>query len=87
MESLDYRYHAVHTNSVLAKPANDGSYIIYVAHDADIAQLPPRLRDGANWLTTAGHDCGTMCFRWIHQQSDPVPQPDIGLVTLGQLLS
>ena len=34
MESLDYRYHSIHTNSSLATPDDDGSgsYTILVCH-------------------------------------------------------
>ncbi len=64
MESLDYRYHRIHTNMHLAHYEADGSVRLIVAH-ADPG-LP-------NWLETAGHDAGTMCFRWVKATSHPVP--------------
>ncbi len=56
MESLDYRYHRIHVNKHTAVYAPDGGCTIVVAH-----------RDPGvpNWLETAGHGHGTMCFRWI----------------------
>jgi hypothetical protein len=78
MESLDYRYHKVHTNSVLATP--DSPFSPDTSTDttgmgsgagAGAGEVPPvsftlvvtheeRRGGGGNWLTTAGHDCGTM---------------------------
>jgi hypothetical protein len=26
-----------------------------------------------NWITTAGHTQGTMCFRWVRADAHPVP--------------
>ena len=68
MESLDYRHHPVHTNSSLATPDADGlgGYTIVVAHDGDGRSdeaLDAASMRGATRLTTAGHECGTMCFR------------------------
>lgn len=56
MESLDYRYHRIHINKHSAEPAADGSVRIVIA-DRDPG-VP-------NWLETAGHRNGTLCFRWI----------------------
>jgi hypothetical protein len=65
MESLDYRYFTVHINKCTARYQEDGSVRIVAAHkDPGID----------NWLTTAGHSCGTMCFRWIRAQEHPQPQ-------------
>ena len=64
MESLDYRYHTIHTNKHLAHYEQDGSIRLVVAH-ADPG-LP-------NWLNTAGHSSGTMCFRWIMANEHPQP--------------
>jgi hypothetical protein len=102
MESLDYRYHKVHTNSVLAAPDHQHapttaapaagtptdpvSFTLIVAHHPPhhpssvseaytaagaAAGVAAGAGGGAggggvsasnrhNWLTTAGHDCGTM---------------------------
>ena len=57
MESLDYRYHTVHTNSSLARPNDDddSSYTIIVSHEDP--------NSGGhfygNWIETTGHECGT----------------------------
>jgi hypothetical protein len=56
MESLDYRWHRIHLNAHTAVANADGSVTIVVAH-----RDPGR----PNWLETAGHAVGTMCFRWI----------------------
>ena len=65
MESLDYRYHTIHTNKHLAHREEDGSIRLVVAHEDP--GLP-------NWIETAGHTCGTMCFRWIRAEAHPQPQ-------------
>ena len=65
MESLDYRYHTIHTNKHLAHQEEDGSIRLVVAHEDP--GLP-------NWIETAGHTSGTMCFRWIRAEAHPQPQ-------------
>ena len=65
MESLDYRFHNIHTNNHLAHYESDGSVRIIVAH-----QNPHR----PNWLNTTGHTSGTMCFRWVRAEDHPQPQ-------------
>lgn len=62
MESLDYRYHNVHFNKHTAVYEADGSVRIVVAH-----QRPPQ----ANWVETAGHRNGTLCWRWIGADRHP----------------
>ena len=74
MESLDYRYHRIHTNKHLAHYEDDGSIRIVVSH-AD-PSLP-------NWLETTGHSSGTMCFRWI--RADKPVQPSTRVVRFGDL--
>ena len=65
MESLDYRYHRIHVNKHTAEHNPDGSVRIVIA-DRDPG-VP-------NWLETAGHRKGTLCFRWISSAEivDPV---------------
>ena len=65
MESLDYRHHRIHTNKHLARYEDDGSVRLIVAH------APP---DHPNWIETAGHASGTMCFRWVRAQAHPQPR-------------
>ena len=65
MESLDYRHHRIHTNKHLARYEDDGSVRLIVAHEDP--GLP-------NWLETAGHTSGTMCFRWVRATEHPQPQ-------------
>jgi len=55
-QSLDYRYQRVHVNKSTAKYEDDGSVRIVVAHEDP---------GHPNWLTTEGHPCGAMLFRWI----------------------
>ena len=62
MESLDYRYHNIHFNKHTASYEDDGSVRIVVAH-----QRPPQ----PNWVETAGHEMGTLCWRWIGAQRHP----------------
>ena len=74
MESLDYRYHQIHTNKHLAQLEDDDSVRLVVAHENP--GLP-------NWLETAGHTSGTMCFRWVRAKEHP--QPQTRLVKLNSL--
>ncbi|WP_419853721.1 DUF1214 domain-containing protein [Candidatus Poriferisodalis sp.] len=76
MESLDYRHFTVHTNMHLARYEDDGSVRLVVAHDDP--GLP-------NWLQTAGHTFGTMCFRWV--RANEHPQPACRVVKLASLRS
>jgi hypothetical protein len=74
MESLDYRYHRISLNKHTARREPDGSLRIVVAH-AD--------PEHPNWIETAGHRQGTMCFRWI--RADEHPQPRTRVVKLSEL--
>ncbi len=74
MESLDYRYHRIHTNKHLAQYEDDGSVRLIVAHENP--GLP-------NWLETAGHTSGTMCFRWVRAREPS--QPRTRLIQLSSL--
>ncbi len=68
MESLDYRYFRVWTNKGMATYEPDGSVRIVVAHEDP--GVP-------NWIETAGHARGTMCFRWIGASEHPEPQTKV----------
>jgi len=74
MESLDYRHYTIHLNKHTARYAEAGSVRIIVAHRNP--GLP-------NWITTAGHTCGTMCLRWV--KADACPQPRTTVVRLADL--
>ena len=74
MESLDYRHHRIHTNKHLAHYEDDHSVRLIVAHE-DPGQ--------PNWIETAGHTSGTMCFRWVRAKEQP--QPRTRLVKLSSL--
>ncbi|MDE0652488.1 MAG: hypothetical protein OXI26_02400 [bacterium] len=65
MESLDYRHFRIHTNKHLAHCEDDGSVRLIVAH------RDPGL---PNWIETAGHTSGTMCFRWVRAKEHPQPR-------------
>jgi hypothetical protein len=77
MESLDYRYHRIHVNTATATARPDGSIRIVVAH-----------RDPGvpNWIETAGHELGTMCFRWVRPEGEP-PQPRTRVVRVDDVRS
>jgi hypothetical protein len=64
MESLDYRYHPISINRHSAKLRSDGSVRVIVAH-----QDPGT----GNWIDTAGHTEGTMCWRWVRAADHPQP--------------
>lgn len=62
MESLDFRFHRVHVNKHTADYEEDGSVRIVVSHtDPGVA----------NWVETAGHNMGTMCWRWTGANHNP----------------
>ena len=65
MESLDYRYHRVSLNQAQASVNDNGSVtLILSATDPGCA----------NWLSTAGHSEGTLCFRWVGAEVSVDPQ-------------
>lgn len=80
MESLDYRYYNIHVNKGTARYRADGSVCVIVAHE------DPEIPD-SNWITTASHENGTMCWRWIHPRAAdgtelmveglPAPRPHV----------
>lgn len=74
MESLDYRYHPISVNKHTARAEADGRVRIIVAH---------RDPGVGNWMDTAGHRQGTMCFRWIRASHHP--HPTCRLVKLSEL--
>lgn len=74
MESLDYRHHRIHANKHLARYEEDSSIRLIVAHED-----PGR----PNWMETAGHSSGTMCFRWV--RASERPQHRTRLVKLSSL--
>ena len=63
MESLDYRHHTIHVNKHSAQYDADGGVRVHVAH------RDPGL---PNWIDTAGHRTGTMCWRWIGAREHPL---------------
>jgi len=65
LESLDYRYWRIHLNKATARPRPDGSVRVVVAHEDP--GVP-------NWLQTAGHQRGSMCWRWIRAREHPQPR-------------
>lgn len=76
MESLDYRYHRIHTNSAIAATEPDGSIRIVVAHDDP---------GHPNWIRTVGHTFGTMCFRWVRAEVADPPEPATRVMKLADL--
>lgn len=65
MESLDYRYLPVAINKHNARYNADGTITMTVA-----ARDP----GAANFITTAGHTCGTMLLRWVSANRHPQPR-------------
>jgi hypothetical protein len=76
MESLDYRYFTICLNAHTAQlDPEGGARLVLAHHDPGIP----------NWLHTAGHHQGTMCWRWI---GAPEPlHPRVRLVKLADLTS
>jgi len=65
MESLDYRHFRISINKHTAVPEPDGKIRVVVAH------MDP---GHPNWIETAHHREGTMCWRWyrLHPGAEPV---------------
>jgi hypothetical protein len=74
-ESLDSRFQRVHINSGQAAYRGDGSFELVVAH---------RDPGHPNWISTAGHEHGTMGLRWV--LADSHPEPRTRVVKVGDLL-
>jgi hypothetical protein len=73
-ESLDSRFQRVHLNSSQAAYRGDGSFELVVAH---------RDPGHPNWISTAGHEHGTMGLRWV--LADAHPEPRTRVVKLAEL--
>ena len=78
MESLDYRYFDICINKSSAVTEQDGSVKVIVSH-----QDPGH----PNWIQTAGHTEGTMCWRWYRPETTNLPQPQTQVVTIAELLN
>ena len=74
MESLDYRYHPISLNQAQAAVNADGSVTLVLS-----ASNP----GCSNWLSTAGHSQGTLCFRWVGAET-PV-DPTVTVVPIASL--
>jgi hypothetical protein len=76
MESLDYRYYNICINSHNAKLNEDGSVTVVVAHEN------PGID---NWIETAGHSEGTMCWRWYRPLDDYPKSIDTKVVNINSI--
>lgn len=64
MESLDYRHFRIGINKHTAVPEPDGQIRVVVSH---------RDPGHPNWIETAHHREGTMCWRWYRLHEGAVP--------------
>ncbi|MEM9557338.1 MAG: hypothetical protein AAGC60_23975 [Acidobacteriota bacterium] len=76
MESLDYRYFQIHVNRHTAVYRPGGGVRVIVAH-----RDPGR----DHWIDTAGHDRGTMCWRWQRPRVDDPPTPRCRVLPFAEL--
>lgn len=76
LESLDFRYHRISVNKHSAAYNDDGSVTMVLAHQNPGDKYP-------NWLETAGHNLGSMLFRWI--EADTFPPVDTRVVKFSEL--
>jgi hypothetical protein len=77
MESLDYRYFHVCINKTAAVINKDGSVTVVVSHSDP--GVP-------NWIETAGHNEGTMCWRWYRLNAGEQPvTPSCRVIKLTEL--
>lgn len=76
MESLDYRYHNICISKGTAELEQDCSIKVIVAH-----QDP----NHGNWIETAEHFEGTMCWRWYKPGGANIPEPQTEVVKFKDL--
>jgi hypothetical protein len=76
MESLDYRYFNICINSHSAKINPDGTVTVIVAHENP---------GNENWIETAGHNEGTMCWRWYRPEADVPKSLNVQVVNTSEL--
>jgi len=76
MESLDYRHHSICINKKSALYEPDGRVRVIVSD---------KKPDMPNWIDTAGHREGTMCWRWyrIHEGSRAI-DPACSIIKFGE---
>lgn len=77
MESLDYRYFNICLNSFSAVTDEDGFVTVVVAHNDP--GLP-------NWLETAGHHEGTMCWRWYRPEGTVPEELNVSVMSINELI-
>ena len=72
-------HHTVHTNNALARADDNDAAAYTLLVSADDPNVGGAFR--GNWIETTGHECGTMCFRWIAPQVPdtelPHPRPRV----------
>ncbi|NLP64842.1 DUF1214 domain-containing protein [Paraburkholderia sacchari] len=68
LESLDFRYFDICINKETAVYDENGGVTLVLANENPGA---------ANWLETAGHRRGTMCFRWIGANEHVQPETEV----------
>ena len=85
MESLDYRYFPVHVNSTTAVRDSDEPAAVTIVVSHENPNADGRFR--GNWVSTVGHECGTMCFRWGFPAVDgaELPHPQCEVVPFSEL--
>jgi hypothetical protein len=76
MESLDYRFFRICINKGSAVTEQDGTVKVIVAHEDP---------GHPNWIQTAGHNEGTMCWRWYRPKGLEGPEPQTEVVKFDQL--
>jgi len=77
MESLDYRYYRVSINKKSAVYEPDGRVRVVVAHEDP---------GHPNWIETAGHFEGTMCWRWYRiSEGAEAMQPLCRVININEL--
>ena len=77
MESLDYRYFNICINSGNAIINPEGTSVKVVVAHSDPG-VP-------NWINTAGHSEGTMCWRWYRPHTHQVAGPVARVVNFAEL--
>ena len=79
-------HHTVHTNNALARADDNDAAAYTLLVSADDPNVGGAFR--GNWIETTGHECGTMCFRWVAPRVDDaaLPHPVVDVVRFADIV-
>ena len=86
MPTARLSHHTVHTNNALARADDNDAAAYTLLVSADDPNIGGAFR--GNWIETTGHECGTMCFRWVAPRVDDaaLPHPVVDVVRFADIV-